>query len=65
MPTILQTTLALLAAAPGAYNEVVALWNQAKTAFSASDQATVDRVLAALDPKLDADIAQLHNDAAA
>lgn len=64
MPAILQTVLGLLAAAPGAYSQIVALWNELKSGVSASDQATVDAVLKVLEPKTSADIAQLNADTA-
>lgn len=63
MPTILTTILALIAAAPQAYSQILALWNLAKSGFSASDQASVDAVLAVLNPKLDTDVGQLNIDA--
>ena len=63
MPVIVTTLLALLAAAPGAFAQISALWATVRGGFSASDQTTVDAILAALSPKLDADLAKLQADA--
>ncbi len=63
MSPIITAILALIAAAPNAIAESMALWNQVKGGASATDQATVDQVLAALNPKLDADLAGLARDA--
>ena len=63
MSAIVTTLLALLAAAPNAFAQVQALWATVKGGVSAKDQATVDAILAALTPKLDADLAQLQHDA--
>ena len=60
MSPIVASILALLAAAPGAVAQVESLWATIKDGFSAKDQATVDGILAFLNPKLDTDIAALH-----
>jgi hypothetical protein len=60
MSPIVATILGLIAAAPGAISQIESLWTLVKGAFSATDVATVDAVLAVLNPKVDADVAALH-----
>lgn len=55
--------LQLLAGLPLEAQQLSTLWAQIKPAFSAQDQATVDAIIARLDAKTDADVAQLHADA--
>lgn len=64
MSPVVTAILALLAAAPTACAEIVALWNTIKSGVSASDQAAVDALLATLSAKVDADIATLNADTA-
>jgi hypothetical protein len=60
MSPIVVTILALISAAPQAITEIESLWSSIKGSFSTQDQATVDGVLAVLNPKVDADVAALH-----
>jgi hypothetical protein len=64
MSPIVQAILALLAQAPTAYAEIVALWNQIKAGVSAQTQAQVDALLQVLEPKTADDIAKLNADTA-
>jgi|GEM_PF-4528461 len=65
MNPIVTAILALITAAPAYLTQIEALWNQIKSGVSTSDQAVVDTVLSVLNPKTDADLAQLGADAAA
>ena len=65
MNPIVTAILALITAAPTFIVQIEALWTQIKSGVSTSDQAVVDTVLSVLNPKTDADVAQLHTDAAA
>jgi hypothetical protein len=60
MSALVMQILALLAAAPGAVAQVEALWQTVKQGASAKDVATINGVLAFLNPKVDTDIAALH-----
>ncbi len=56
--------LQLLAGLPLEAQQLTILWAAIKPAFGAKDQATIDAIIARLDAKTDADVAQLHADAA-
>ena len=56
--------LQLLAGLPLEAQQLTTLWAAIKPAFGAQDQATIEAIIAKLDAKTDADMAQLHADAA-
>lgn len=60
MSPIVLTILGLISAAPQAIAQIEALWASVRSSFSTKDQATVDGILAVLNPKVDADVAALH-----
>ena len=65
MSALLASFLALIPIIVQDIPGFIALWNQVKGGLSATDQATIDAILAALSPKTDADLATLKTDAAA
>ena len=60
MSPLVATILALLAAAPNAIAEIQSLWTTIRSGASAKDVATLDGILAFLNPRVDTDIAALH-----
>lgn len=61
----ISTLLQLLTGAPLEIAQVVGIWNAVKGGFATTDQAAIDAIIARLDTKTEADVAQLHADAAA
>jgi hypothetical protein len=56
--------LSILSALPQEVAAISGAFNTVKTALSAPDQATIGAILAALNTKTDADVAQLDRDLA-
>ena len=59
----LSLILQLLTGAPLEIAQVAAIWATVKGAFAARDQAAIDKIIATMDNKTDADVARLHTDA--
>jgi len=64
MSAIATAILALLTNLPKAVSAIEAFYNTIKADLSATDTATLDAVFAVINPKVNADLATLHSDAA-